>query len=186
MINGTSLAQCNVKLLHNKNLTRRFNMKKITLTLLTLAVGLVLSMPVFASGPGQGMRHGGGNHHEYTVWSKLNLTDAQKAKIEALQIAHRKEIRPVREKMFDKSVELRRMWLQENPDKDKILALQKEVRVLRDQLEDKTTAHKLEVRKVLTPEQREKLVNSGWDKGKGFGPRGGMRGQGEHGPGICY
>jgi len=174
-------------LLHNKNLTRRFNMKKITLTLLTLAVGLVLSMPVFAAGPGQGMGKGSGYHrHDKAGWSQLNLTDAQKAKIEALQAAHRKEVRPVREKMFDKSVELRKMWLQENPDKDKILALQKEVRTLRDQLEDKATAHKLEIRKVLTPEQREKLVNSGWDKGMGFGPRGGMRGHGEHGPGICY
>jgi len=83
-------------------------------------------------------------------------------------------------------VELRKMWLQENPDKDKILALQKEVRTLRDQLEDKATAHKLEIRKVLTPEQREKLVNSGWGKGMGFGPRGGMRGHNERGPGICY
>jgi Spy/CpxP family protein refolding chaperone len=78
------------------------------------------------------------------------------------------------------------MWLQPNPDKDKIISLQKEVRVLRDQLEDKATAHKLAIRKVLTPEQQEKLVNSGWGRGMGFGPRGGMRGHGERGPGICY
>ncbi|MEN6325524.1 MAG: Spy/CpxP family protein refolding chaperone [Syntrophomonas sp.] len=161
-------------------------MKKLTLTLLAVAIGLVLSMPVFAFGPGDGMGHGAGYHHHDSGWSQLNLSDAQKAKIEALQVAHRKEIRPIREKMFDKSVELRKMWLRENPDKDKILALQKEVRTLRDQLEDKATANKLEIRKVLTPEQREKLVNSGWGKGMGFGPRGGMRGHGERGPGICY
>ena len=34
--------------------------------------------------------------------------------------------------MFDKSVELRRLWSQANPDKDKITAAQKEVRTLRD------------------------------------------------------
>jgi Spy/CpxP family protein refolding chaperone len=78
------------------------------------------------------------------------------------------------------------MWLLANPDKDKILALQKEVRTMRDRLEDKATAHNLEIRKVLTPEQQEKLVNSGWGRGMGFGPRGGMRGHGGHGPGICY
>ena len=39
--------------------------------------------------------------------------------------------------MFDKSVALRRLWLQDNPDKDKIIALQKEVRTLRDQIQDK-------------------------------------------------
>ena len=163
-------------------------MKKFTLTFLAVAMSLVLSMPVFAFGPGGGAGHGGGSrhHHDNAVWSSLNLSDAQKAKMQTLQTAHWKDIRPNREKMFDKSVELRRLWLQENPDKDKILALQKEVRTLRDQLEDKATTHKLEIRKVLTPEQREKLVNSGWGKGMGFGPRGGMRGHSERGPGICY
>ena len=37
--------------------------------------------------------------------------------------------------------------------------------------------------KVLTPEQNEKLANSHWGRGPGFGPRGGMRGHGEFGPG---
>lgn len=170
-------------------------MKKFTLTIVVLAMGLLLSMPVFAygpgnecgpgegRGPGMGMNH---NFHHGSIWTKLNLSAEQKAKIEALKLAHRKEIRPIREKMFDKSVALRRMWLQTNPDKDKILALQKEVRGLRDQLEDKAVAHKLEIRKVLTPEQREKLVNSGWGRGEGFGPRGGMRGHhGGHEPGMC-
>jgi Spy/CpxP family protein refolding chaperone len=166
---------------------RRLIMKKLTLTMVALAIGLLWSMPVFAFGPGQGMGQGGGcGYHQDAVWSKLNLSADQKTKIEALQLAHRKEIRPVREKMFDKSVQLRRMWLQANPDKDKILALQKEVRALRDQLEDKATANNLEIRKVLTPEQKDKLVNSGWGRGMGFGPRGGMRGHGERGPGSCY
>ena len=86
--------------------------------------------------------------------------------------------------MFDKSVELRRLWLNENPDKDKILAVQKEVRTLRDKMEDKATALRFEIRKVLTPEQQEKLASFGWGRGPGFGPRGGMRGQGGHGPGM--
>lgn len=160
-------------------------MKKLTLTLMAVAIGLLMSVPAFAFGPGYGAGYGSGYRHDAN-WAKVNLTDEQKTKIEALQTAYQKEIRPVREKMFDKSVALRRMWLQANPDKDKILTLQKEVRTLRDQLEDKATAHKLEIRKVLTPEQQEKLVNSGWGRGVGFGPRGGIRGHGGHGPGICY
>lgn len=160
-------------------------MKKLTLTLMAVAIGLLMSVPAFAFGPGYGAGYGSGYRHD-AGWAKVNLTDEQKTKIEALQTAYQKEIRPVREKMFDKSVALRRMWLQANPDKDKILTLQKEVRTLRDQLEDKATVHKLEIRKVLTPEQQEKLVNSGWGRGVGFGPRGGIRGHGGHGPGICY
>lgn len=162
-------------------------MRKLTLTLIVVAIGLLLSVPVFAFGPGYGPGEGRGfgYHHEAGLWG-LNLTDEQKTKIEALQVAQYKEIRPIREKMFDKSVELRRMWLQTNPDKDKIVSLQKEVRALRDQLEDKATVQRLELRKMLTPEQQEKLVNSGWGRGPGFGPRGGMRGHGGYGPGICY
>jgi Spy/CpxP family protein refolding chaperone len=86
--------------------------------------------------------------------------------------------------MFDKSVALRRLWLQPNPDKDKIIALQKEVRTLRDQVQDKSTLLRFEIRKVLTPEQKEKLASFGWDRGPGFGPRGGMRGHGGPGPGM--
>jgi Spy/CpxP family protein refolding chaperone len=169
-------------------------MKKLSLILMAAALGVLLTLPAFALGPGEGRGPGGcqgnnlsygrdyGYHHEGYL-AKLNLTDEQKSKIEALRDANYKATRPLREKMFDKSVELRRLWLQANPDKDKISATQKEIRTLRDSLEDKHTALRLEIRKVLTPEQNEKLANSRWDRGPGFGPRGGMRGQGEFGPG---
>ena len=168
-------------------------MKKLTLALIIVAMSLLLSMPVFAFGPGSGRGPGGcpgqgsgPGYYRSEAWAKLNLSDEQKTKIEALQTAHQKELRPIREKMFDKSVALRRLWLQTNPDKDKITAAQAEVSALRDEMQNKVTAMRLEIRKVLTPEQQEKLVNSGWGRGMGFGPRGGMRGCGERGPGICY
>lgn len=155
-------------------------MKKITLTLTAVALGLLLTSQAFAWGPGPGRGQG---YCREAGLERLNLTDDQKAKIEALQTANWKVVKPLREKMFDKSVELRRLWLQANPDKDKITAAQKELRTLRDEMQDKNTAMKLEVRKVLTPEQNEKLADMGWGRGPGFGPRGGMRGQGGFGPG---
>lgn len=158
-------------------------MKKITLTAIAVAIGLLLSAPVFAFGPGGGM---GPGYYGNAGFNKLNLTDEQKTKIEALQTAYQKELRPVREKMFDKSVALRRLWLQANPDKDKITAAQEEVSLLRDKIQNKVTTMRLEIRKVFTSEQQEKLANSGWDRGEGFGPRGGMRGHGGSGPGIYY
>jgi Spy/CpxP family protein refolding chaperone len=169
-------------------------MEKLTLTVFTVVFGLLLSMPVLAHrlgrdcdpvegrGPGVGMGH---SFHD-SLWVKLNLSAEQKAKIDAIELVHRKEVMPIKEKMFDKSVAFRRMWLLTNPDKDKIIALQKALRILRHQLEDKTTVHRLEICKVLTPEQRDKLVNSGCGKGIGFGPHGGMRGHnGVHEPGMC-
>lgn len=168
-------------------------MKKITYTFVAIVMGLIFSSQVFAwgggFGPGPGRGYGPGRGFGYyreAALDRLNLTDDQRAKIEALQIAHEKGIRPIRDKMFDKSVELRRLWLEANPDKDKINAAQKEVRALRDILEDKDTALRFEINKILTPEQKEILASSGWGRGSGFGPRGGMRGPGAFGPGICY
>jgi Spy/CpxP family protein refolding chaperone len=167
-------------------------MKKLTLVLMAAVLGVLLTVPAFAFGPRDGSGPGGcyqgncpGGDRDYypdKMFKKLNLTDEQKTKIEALVTAREKEIRPIREKMFDKSLELRRLWLNENPDKDKILALQKEARTLRDKMEDKATALRFEIRKILTPEQNEKLANSHWDRGPGFGQRGSMRDHHEFGP----
>jgi Spy/CpxP family protein refolding chaperone len=172
-------------------------MKKILVLLVAIGLGALLLTPAFALGPRDGREFGRGGYgnpdgpgrgyYGHTGLWRLNLTDDQKAKIEALQIAHYKGIRPIREKMFDKSVELRRLWLQANPDKNKINATQKEVRALRDKLEDNSTELSFEINKVLTPEQKEILANSGWGRGPGFGPRGGIRGPGSgFGPGMCY
>jgi Spy/CpxP family protein refolding chaperone len=177
---------------HNGNRTetneRRCTMKKITLTLTAVLAGLLLTTSAFAWGPGPGKGRGYGPCGNAGL-EKLNLTDDQKAKIEALQDANDKATRPVREKIFDKSVELRRLWLQANPDKGKISAAQKELRTLRNEMEDKTTALRLDINKVLTPEQKDKLANSRWGGKTGFGPRGGMRGDcgfgAGQGPGPC-
>ena len=162
-------------------------MKKLTLVLMAVAMGVLLTLPAFATGsggcPGNGPG-GGPGYHQDKIFKKLNLSDEQKAKIEVLETNNQKAVKPLREKMFDKSVELRRLWLQTNPDKDKINASQKEMRTLRDSIEDKDTALKLEIRKLLTPEQNEKMANSHWGKGHGFGPRGGVRGHEEHGSGM--
>lgn len=157
-------------------------MKKKSIALMAVVVGLLLTSQAFAWGPGRG----GGCRQ--TALERLNLNDAQKVKIEALQNAHNKATKLLRDKIFDKSVELRRLWLEANPDKNKIVAAQKELRVLRNDMEDRTTALRLEIHKALTPEQNEKLANMGWGRGPGFGPRGGMRdlggaGRGD-GPGL--
>jgi Spy/CpxP family protein refolding chaperone len=156
-------------------------MKKLTLVLMAIVLGVLLTTPAFAFGPGEG--RGECHCRKPELW-KLNLSDEQKTKIEALISENQKAIRSLREKMFDKSVALRRLWSQANPDKNKITATQKEVRVLRDEMQDRVTAMRLEIRKILTPEQNEKLANSHWGRGPGFGPRGSMRGYDRHCPGM--
>ena len=162
-------------------------MKKLTLVLMAVIMGVLLTVPAFAFGTDAGKGPGGAKNEcscsKPALW-KLNLSAEQKTKIEALISENQKAIRPLREKMFDKSVALRRLWSQANPDKDKIITAQKEVRKLRDERQDRVTAMRLEIRNILTPEQNEKLANSHWGRGPGFGPRGGMRGHDKYGPGM--
>jgi Spy/CpxP family protein refolding chaperone len=162
-------------------------MKKLTLILMVVVLGVLLTVPAFAfdqgGGGGPAVGKGECTCSKPALW-KLNLSAEQKTKIEALISENQKAIRPLKEKMFDKSVALRRLWSQANPDKDKIIAAQKEVRKLRDEKQDRVTAMRLEISKILTPEQNEKLANSHWGRGPGFGPRGGMRGHDGHGPGM--
>ncbi|PKN79109.1 MAG: hypothetical protein CVU51_15320 [Deltaproteobacteria bacterium HGW-Deltaproteobacteria-1] len=155
-------------------------MKKIALALTAAVLGLLLTSQAFAWGPGPGRGNGLCRN---AGLENLNLTDSQKTKIEAIQNEHYKVTRPLREKIFDKSVELRRLWLQTNPDRNRITAAQKELRTLRDEIQDRQTALKFDIRKVLTAQQNEKLANSGWGRGPGFGPRGGIRGRGGYGRG---
>jgi len=159
-------------------------MKKLTLVLMAVILGVLLTVPAFAFGQSEGGGPAAGKGEcscsNPALW-KLNLSAEQKTKIEALISENQKAIRPLKEKMFDKSVALRRLWSQVNPDKDKITDAQKEVRTLRDEMQDKITVMRLEIHKILTPEQNEKLANSHWGRGPGFGPRGSMRGHDGHG-----
>ena len=60
-------------------------MKKLTLTLMAITIGLLLSVPAFAFGPGGGMEQG---YHGKAGFHKLNLSDEQKEKIEAIVTAN--------------------------------------------------------------------------------------------------
>jgi Spy/CpxP family protein refolding chaperone len=107
-----------------------------------------------------------GNHMPFL--DKLNLTDEQTAKIKSLREAYLKDVKPLQDKMFSKRGDLKLLWLQTNLDKEKILAIRKEIRVLRDQIEDKATAHHVDVFNLLTPEQKNKIQAAG--RGPFFGP----------------
>lgn len=163
-------------------------MKKFTITLVTVFAVTALAAYAFAFGPGGGRGHGAGPCYggEITALSELNLTAEQTAKVNVLRDAHLKDIKPLQDKMFIKRGDLKLLWLQTNPDKDKIMAAQKESRTLRDQMQDKMTAYRLEVLKVLTTEQKEKLkslkMRHSFGPGMGSG-HGWQGGPGHHGSG---
>jgi Spy/CpxP family protein refolding chaperone len=164
---------------------RRKNMKKVSLTILTAL--LIMAVATLAFGYGRGRDQGGKGHGfgrgpcamEGRSAADLKLTADQETAIRSLREAHVKETKPLRDKMFSKNGDLRLLWREKTPDQNKIAATQKEIRNLRDQMQDKGTANRLALLKVLTPEQQSKIQTHG---GRGFG-QGAGRGQGQRGGG---
>jgi Spy/CpxP family protein refolding chaperone len=171
-------------------------MKKAMITVMALLVTALLATAALAFGPGRGPGYGPSGRGDFGGFGELNLTADQKTKLIELRDAQFKDIKPLREAMFAKRDEVRKLWLEPNPDQGKITAAQKEMRSVRDQIQDKMTALRLESLKVLTPEQREKAKSfaagfnagrgSGFGQGRSFGPGGGGGCQGGGpGPGAC-
>lgn len=155
-------------------------MKKLTLAVMTALLVAVVATSAFGFGRGPG--YGPCARGDFKGPAGLNLTADQTAKMKEMREAQWQEMKPLREQMFTKRDELRKLWLEPTPDQEKIVAAQKEMRLLRDQMQDKMTAYRLEAAKVLTPEQREKIGSFGQGRrhGRGFGP---MHGFGPGGPG---
>jgi Spy/CpxP family protein refolding chaperone len=143
-------------------------------------------------GMGYGPHAGGARSAGSGLWKALNLTPEQMQKMQALRESFLKEKIPFRNELMLKRMELRGLWMQTNFDEAKILARQKEINALRAQLGEKVTKNRLEIRKILTPEQQAKLINlrgqqwhrhhrsgrgcgcgpgPGYGRGMGYGPR---------------
>lgn len=152
-------------------------MKKVTMAIVALLFVAVIATSAFGFGWGRGPGFGSGPcaQGDFQGPAGVDLTADQKAKLKEMQEARFKDMEPLREKMFAKRDELRKLWLEPNPDQVKIEAAQREMRTVRDQMQDKVTAFRLESLKVLTPEQQEKIRSfAGGRMGgkRGFGPGG--------------
>ena len=151
-------------------------MKK--LSILFMVIMLVISATIAMAGPwrcGSGVGLGSGMGPNAVA--NLNLSAEQATKIQALREAHLKEVIPVQNQLFSKRAELSLLWVQINPDQDKIRAKQKEISNLRDQIQEKTTKYRLELRKALTPEQRAQLMAFRLERGCGPGGNCGRMGR---------
>ncbi len=130
---------------------------KVKLWMIGLAL-IALAGVAFAAGPGYGW---GRNEKCPAIGNRLNLTPEQKTKLGELQEKHWKDTISLRNEMQTKRLELRTLWTAPTPDKDKILAKQNELNALRDKLHVMATDFRLDIRKVLTPEQAAQLGTTG-------------------------
>ena len=111
---------------------------------------LLMSGSVYAMVPGDGGSKEGFKAHHHNL---LNLTPEQKTKLQALRENFRKETVFLRNDIKVKRLELATLWTVPSPDKDKIIAKQKELIDLTTQSKMKAIDFRLKARSYLTPEQ---------------------------------
>ncbi len=126
------------------------------LLVLVLALSLGLAGSVGAQPMGKGMGHGPG---------MMNLTPEQAGKIFDLKEKMHTDTAGLRKQMMVKHAELAALWKAEKPDQTAIQAKQKEVNALRDQMQEKWTAFRLEAKKIAP--NFEMGMGKGHGKGKG-------------------
>lgn len=156
-------------------------MKKLMTMIAVIALAATVVASPAEARMGGGGGYPGGGYYDIAATPGLNLTAEQAGQLRNLREAHLKDIQPLQNKLYSKRSELRLLWLQQSPDQGKITAADREIRALRDQIQDKMTSHRLATFKILTPEQQTKLQAYG--AGRGYGSGKGMRGQGGMGMG---
>jgi len=119
-----------------------------------LIVTVSANVQAYREGRGMGPGYGYGANLDYRMLARLNLTTDQKARIITLREAHSKEIQPLQNELYNRSSELKQLWLQRSLDQDRITDVEREVRTLRSRIRDKIDSNRQAVFSILTPEQQ--------------------------------
>ena len=146
----------------------------------------VLAVPAVALAHGWGRGHmmgnwGGGPGYGYMTPNgpgNETLTQDQRTQLDQLDRKFYEEIANLRKDLWDKSYELNTILNKENPDLEKVKALNKEVNDLRTKLQEKGLNYQLEARKIIP----ETAFSGG--NGRSFGYHMGGYGPGGMGPGM--
>lgn len=135
-------------------------MKKI-LILGLVGVMLFGAVYAYAKGPGFGpsSREWSPSEGNYSL-----LTPEQRTKFQELQSKFMEETAQLRGALVTKRIELQSLWTNPQADPKAILDKEKELRSIQDQLRDKGIQFKLELRKVLTPEQLAQFGIGRWSE----------------------
>ena len=141
----------------------------------------------FQSGEGRmgprGRGRGDGFHHR--EMRGLNLTDAQRTKIDKIDAASRKDAEPIFKEMDGLQEKMHKEWRATKPNKNNIMALHRKMSGLNDRLAERRISDRLERIAVLTPQQRAEMIERmpekpmrdgrGLEDGRGHGRGHGMK-----------
>jgi Spy/CpxP family protein refolding chaperone len=94
---------------------------------------------------------------KFSLAKFLNLSPEQKEKMKESRSLYHSDTRDLRYDLAAKRLEMRKLFTDPKTDEATLLAKQKELNTLRQQLLEKMSQRKMEWRKILTPEQITKL-----------------------------
>jgi len=115
---------------------------------LVIAMAFVLSASFALAGPG-GQGPGVGPGYGWYPYA-ASPTPEQSEEVRVRQEAYLKEITPLQSDLFSKRMELRLLWSAANPDQKKIMAKQREINELQQEIQEIATQHQFEIRKILS------------------------------------
>ena len=178
--------------------TRKIDRIKPGLFLAIAAMILIFAAAALAQGPqgsqgrfGKGQGQGFGPEERLEMLAeKLELTPDQVSAIEGIRDAGREKGLSLRKDMMRLRNELEGEMLKDTPSEKSVLGLVEKIGSVRTEMETNRTTDRLEIRQLLTPEQRDKMLvlrdGRGHRRGRGEG-RGPGRGGPCHGsgPGRC-
>lgn len=150
-------------------------MKRVSILVIVLVLA-ASSAWAFRGGCGMGPGFGMSPY----MASTLELTEDQKAQIQAKQGAFLEDVGPLRDKLFSKKMEMRDLWSKANPDQAALSEKRQEIQAIQNEIQEKATQYQLDCRQFLTPDQQEKLgtlvaQHGGRGMGMGAGHRWGMQ-----------
>lgn len=88
---------------------------------------------------------------------QLKLTDEQAAKIKTLVAEHKKDMLAQKENLAPKEIKLKRLMLEDAVNLDEVQSLVMEIAKIKGEMHFAMIKNRVEINKVLTAEQREKL-----------------------------
>ncbi|MGV2830689.1 Spy/CpxP family protein refolding chaperone [Myxosarcina sp. GI1(2024)] len=90
------------------------------------------------------------------LWEQLDLTPEQSTQIETIRQQSQADTEPLRQELYQARAQMRSL-LAENADPDELRQQHQQIHTLHQQLGDRRFETMLEVREILTPEQRSQM-----------------------------
>lgn len=154
-------------------------MKKRATLFVAIVCGLLFSATTLSAQPGDGSGKNSESkiERQHRMWNNLDLTDDQKTKLKTLH----DEMQQVRKKHFEAVKKVRDKikdeLLKDSPSQKKLHGYAGELGELHKQITKERSDHLLKVKKLLKPDQFQKLLEHEQRMGKGkFGHKGNCNG----------